>query len=144
MVAKYGVESVSPPLLKTDDSPRTIDKPDDYNLAMPDARLTTDKSTGSKTSRDQLNQSSGKHPNSSKSEIVQCSNEDVTMTGMEPKNFLGMPVHPDPSSWSRGGFSDQKGTAPSKKFHQTFVSDTNKLEAMIDFDNSETKDPFKA
>lgn len=145
VVAKYGVELLSPPLLKTDDSPRTPDKPDNYNLAMPDARRTNDNpSIGSKTSGDQLKQSSGEHPNLSKSEDIQCSDEDVTMTGMGANNFLGKPVNPDPLSWSRGSRIDRKGTAPLKKFHQTFVSDANKLEAMIDFDNPEIKDPFKA
>lgn len=68
LVAKYGVELLSPPLPKIDDSLRTVVEPNDSDLAMPDAQLTND---GSKKSDDQLDRYSGEYPNLSRSEDIQ-------------------------------------------------------------------------
>ena len=49
----------------------------------------------------------------------------------------------DPLSWLSAGSVGKEHNAPLKKHHQAFISDPSKLEAMVDFDTFEAKDPFK-
>jgi hypothetical protein len=116
---------------------------------MPDARLAIDDSSiGFKTGEDQLDQYPAKDPNLTKSEDIQRSDKNIVMadTGSEktePKNYIRKPADPDPVSGLNNDLVSPKTTPSPKVYHRSFISDTSKVEAMIDFDSSEIKEPVK-
>lgn len=116
---------------------------------MPDARLAIDDSSiGFKTGEDQRHQYPAKDPNLTKSEDIQRSDKDIVMADTwsektEPKNYTRKPADADPVSGLSSDIVSPSTTPSPKVYHHSFISNTSNVEAMIDFDSSETKEPVK-
>lgn len=146
-ITKYGVDLLSPPVSKMDDTPSTLNKPNDHDVTMPDARpAIDDPSTGFKTSEDQVDQYSAKDPNLPKCQDIQQSDKDVVMVDMgsekaEHKNYPRIPTDLDPVLRLNSDLVLPKTTSSPMVYHHSLISNTSKIKAMTDFDNSETKKP---
>lgn len=116
---------------------------------MPDALPTIDNSSiDFKIDKDQLDQYPAKGPNLRKLEDIQRNDKDIVMadTGLEkiePKNYTQKPAGPDPVSGLNNDLVLPKTTSSPEVYHRPFISDTSKVEAMIDFDSSEIKELVK-
>ncbi len=148
-ITKYGVELLSPPVSKINGSPSTLNKPTDIDVATPDARLAIDDSSiGFKNGEDQRHQYPAEDSNLTKSEDIQRIDKDIVMADTwseetEPKNYTRKPADPDPVSGLSSDIVSPSTTPSPKVYHHSFISNTSKVEAMIDFDSSETKEPVK-
>ena len=149
VITKYGAELLSPSTLKMHVSPKTLVVPVDRDNAMIDARPEVDTPLiGSKVSDGQFNQHSANERSLPKTVEISPSGKDVLMTGtrseeVEPKTHSGKPAATECFSWLNNDSIRPKDTSPPKIYHHSFIADSSKFEAMIDFDNSETKEPFE-
>ena len=147
-ITQYSVAFQTRQMPKMDISLEKSAECDNHDIAMSDVRPAVDVTVSEYTiPKRQANQ----YPTNEQmlTNIINAPypEKDITMTDtgaeeVQPKNPQD-PVDPDTPSWLSAGFVDH-GTTPSpKKYHQNFISDSSKHEAMVDFDTFEAKDPFK-
>jgi len=145
IITEYGLALLHTPMVTTDDSPETLAESYDHDVAMSNTRHTVVKAEAddAKLSESQLNQYFSATSNLHRSADIHQSENDVEINdsrseGTKFRNPPGKPVASDFLSYSNNEVVVPESVSPPKVYHQTFISDLNKLEAMNDFDKPDS------